>query len=382
MTKDLATAPRSGYIPTLDGWRAIAVLSVVAYHSTVLRLGPFSDAWIHDFGFLGVDLFFAISGLLICSRLLEEEQVNQHISLKAFYVRRFCRILPPAFLFLALLAVLGLAHVVRVDPASWFCSLFFVNNYYFVHLHGSDVALYTNHFWSLAVEEHFYLLLPGVLCLFPRRRIRVLTLLILAFFAFSVVCHANRHWMELLGGNVAYARTEFRMNALLFPALLAVLLRETRFRALCAQWATPLFVILVFGFALVFLLRAGVVPADWLVIPFGLPFLVAGTSLRPSSDLSRILEFAPLRFIGRISYSIYLWQELFFIGRNVGLRAASPLGLLQSVPWNLAAVVLVATFSYFFIEKPFIRLGHRLAPPATPGRLDLDTRKTTTLVAG
>lgn len=390
MAKDLPNASRSGYIPTLDGWRAIAVLGVIAFHASVVRLGPLSDAWLHSLGFLGVDLFFAISGLLICSRLLEEEQIHGHISLKDFYIRRFCRILPPAFLFLVVLGILGLTHVVRVDPRSWLCSALFVNNYYFAHLHASyyfghlqdpDQGFYTNHFWSLAVEEHFYLLLPGILYFFPRRRVRILTILILFFLALSILVRAHPTWMIALGGNAAYARTELRINALLFPALMAILLRGPRFRAFCTNWSTPLFIILFFGFVMVMGLKLGIVPDDWLVLPVALPFLVAGTSLQPASDLSRILEVAPLRFLGRISYSLYLWQQLFFIGSSLPYRAAGPLAHLQGGPWNIAAILLVASGSYFLIEKPFIRLGHRLAPPATPGHRDLDAGTTAVLVA-
>ncbi|HLY41351.1 MAG TPA: acyltransferase [Terracidiphilus sp.] len=390
MANDLPNASRSGYIPTLDGWRAIAVLGVVAFHAPLLRIGIFSDAWLHDYGFLGVDLFFAISGLLICSRLLDEENIHQNISLKAFYIRRFCRILPPAFLYLAALGILGLAHIVRVDLASWLCSILFVNNYRFAHLHtiyyfghlqDPELGLYTNHFWSLAVEEHFYLLLPGILYFFPKRRVRILSILILFFLALSIVVRAHPSWMIALGGNAAYARTELRINALLFPALLAILLRREPVRAFCTKWATPLFILLVFGFALIAALRLGIVPADWLVLPFALPFLVAGTALRPASHVSRLLELAPLRWMGRISYSVYLWQQLFFIGSNVPYRAARPLGFLQVAPWNLLALVLVASASYFLIEKPFIRLGHRLAPPATPGHRDLDAGKRPNMVA-
>ncbi|SRR5579864_9503947 len=85
----------SGYLPTLDGWRAIAVLSVILFHDARHSYGVFTTAWFHDNSAIGEDVFFAISGLLICSRLLEEENKYGRISLRRFYIRRAFRILPP-----------------------------------------------------------------------------------------------------------------------------------------------------------------------------------------------------------------------------------------------------------------------------------------------
>lgn len=91
-----AAARRSkDYMPTLDGWRAISVLAVMLYHDSLHSLGSLSTRWFHNFGYVGVDVFFAISGLLICSRLLAEERKYGQISLKHFYIRRAFRIRLP-----------------------------------------------------------------------------------------------------------------------------------------------------------------------------------------------------------------------------------------------------------------------------------------------
>jgi peptidoglycan/LPS O-acetylase OafA/YrhL len=369
MTPSSAAKSRSGYIPTLDGWRAIAVFSVIAFHGQVFNFGRFSDAFLHENGHFGVDLFFAISGILICSRLLEEEDLHGTISLKAFYIRRFCRILPPALLYLAVIGLLGLFQIVHVGLTAWICSLFFAGNYYVAHVHSMTVSPFTNHFWSLAVEEHFYLFLPGVLLFFPKMRTRILAVLIVLFVAYTGwICSTNA-WQTVLGGRYYLVRTDMRMNGLLFPALLAILLTNARFRCFCTRWLHPLALLLVLGAAAFASKKAGLGLIDWLIVPFGFPFLIMSTFLRPKGVLSRLLEFAPLRFLGRISYSIYLWQQLFF-----SADAPAPsgmLGVLASWPWNLIATLALASASYYVIEKPFMRLGHRLAPPATPGRSDL-----------
>ena len=117
---------RSGYLPTLDGWRAIAIAGVLLDHATsgfhrqaswypLLRTGP-----------NGVSLFFAISGFLICSRLLEEEQLFGSISLKGFYIRRACRIFPAALTYLLVVAALAIGSLILVTPLEWWsCVLFF-----------------------------------------------------------------------------------------------------------------------------------------------------------------------------------------------------------------------------------------------------------------
>src|SRR5580698_3634021 len=101
-----SAASKPHYLPTLDGWRALAILAVMFSHDSVHTLGPFTTAWLYQHGDLGVDLFFAISGILICSRLLTEEESQGFISRRNFYIRRVFRILPPAIFFLATLLLL------------------------------------------------------------------------------------------------------------------------------------------------------------------------------------------------------------------------------------------------------------------------------------
>src|ERR1700728_4808234 len=168
---------QSTYIPTLDGWRALSIVLVILHHSqlrcTVPILGPLLQA-LANLGEVGVELFFAISGLLICSRLLDEESRSGRISVKGFYTRRFFRILPAAIFYLLVVATLAMFHVIPLFPLDWFGALLFFRNYamLFEYLRHSPLALhwYTGHFWSLSMEEHFYLVLPGVLVFFKKTR--------------------------------------------------------------------------------------------------------------------------------------------------------------------------------------------------------------------
>ena len=118
-------------MPTLDGWRAIAVLGVVACHLTYNVAMPHPlTFFLGACGQKGVDLFFGISGLLITSRLLEEYRERHGVSLKQFYIRRAWRILPPSLTYLAVVAFLGVAGVIVVSPSGMLAALFFAKNYF------------------------------------------------------------------------------------------------------------------------------------------------------------------------------------------------------------------------------------------------------------
>jgi peptidoglycan/LPS O-acetylase OafA/YrhL len=360
---DPAVKP-STYIPTLDGWRAVSITLVILHHSQIQShvpiLGPLLQSLAH-FGEVGVDLFFAISGLLICSRLLDEESRAGQINVNGFYVRRLFRILPAAIFYLLVIATLAALQVIPVFPADWFASLFFFRNYamLFEYLNHSPLPLhwYTGHFWSLSMEEHFYLVLPAVLVAFKRTRRWVL-----AGMAVSVAL-----WRMVLA-HVMHRdyqfnfRTDTHVDALLIPALIVLALypltRNEAARRYIRVWSFPMF-----GAMWLFLLTTRV-PCFFPLQAIVLSLLILSTALRPNTVQGRILETKPLRWIGCISYSLYLWQQLFF---GVNFAGSPPgLALLRNPPINLLALLVCATFSYYVIEKPFIRLGHKLASTSIP----------------
>jgi peptidoglycan/LPS O-acetylase OafA/YrhL len=353
---------KAGYLPTLDGWRAIAILAVIFQHDTLHSIGFFSTGWLflHG-GWSGVDLFFAISGLLICSRLLEEEQVFGRISLRHFYIRRAFRILPPALAFLGAIAILLLTGVLHIGWREWFGTAFFVRNYTALLGKTGVDSYFTGHFWSLAVEEHFYLILPAVLVL-TRKRWRVPTLLGLSLIVAVHRLHVldSRPWRQVL------FHTDIRLDGLLIPAIFAVLAQSSVVREKMRRWLR---------FWPLTLVAAMILYGKWegsfwqmTLVAVLMPMSVLGAVLNPGGRLALVLEWAPLKYLGRISYGIYIWQELFFTHHaNVGY----PLGILENTPLRYVATLAIAMISYHFLERPLIKLGHRLAPPATPGREDI-----------
>ena len=153
-----------GYIFTLDGWRALAIIAVLADH--IVGYEFHGHRWLFALtriGANGVSLFFAISGFLICSRLLEEQSAFGRISLKGFYIRRACRILPAALAYLMFITLLAFLGYIALDRREFWATLFFWRNYLpkgWIHRGWGG---YTVHYWSLAVEEHFYLIWPILL---------------------------------------------------------------------------------------------------------------------------------------------------------------------------------------------------------------------------
>ncbi len=350
---------QSTYIPTLDGWRAVSIGLVIMHHLQVQCTVPILGAVLRsvsDFGEVGVELFFAISGLLICSRLLDEESRYGQISVKGFYIRRCFRILPAAIFYLLVIAILAAFHVIPLLPVDWFGALLFFRNYAMVleYLHHSPLALhwYTGHFWSLSMEEHFYLVLPGVLVRFKRMRFRVLGSLAVAValwrFVVAHVIHMNYQ---------INFRTDTHVDALLIPAMITLalypLMRNRAARRYLPAWCFPMLIAMEIG------LLITRIPFFSTLQAIVVPLLILSTVLHPGTIQGSILESKPIRWIGWISYSLYLWQQLFF-GTNF---VSSPPGLavLRASPVNIMALLGCATFSYYLVEKPFVRLGHKVA---------------------
>jgi peptidoglycan/LPS O-acetylase OafA/YrhL len=327
------TRSKQGYIPGLDGWRAIAIGAVLLSHS-------FPSTYWTRHGALGVNLFFAISGFLITTRLLEEHALTGRVSLKNFYIRRAFRILPPALTFLTVAAALAACGVIVSTRTDFVSALVFLRNYW-----GTDPqhGWYTAHFWSLAVEEHFYLFWPALLVLAGVRRSRFLApALAIGFAAWRSLDMRHAFVPPFLHNEM---RSDYRMDALLWGCTLALLAPLWNRRQ--SQAKAPLYMAVIPLVAAVVLniyQPQGYEAAQAVLFP-----VVLALSVTHSTGF---LEWAPLRWIGRLSYSLYLWQQLFFSHFHHGL--------LQRFPLNLALALSCACLSYYLIEKPLMRLGHRM----------------------
>ncbi|HEX4773105.1 MAG TPA: acyltransferase [Bryobacteraceae bacterium] len=343
----------TSYIPTLDGWRAVAILLVLWHHlgKAVYLNGP-DHYWIDSqtrLGTIGVPIFFGLSGFLITALLLQEFQSRYRISLKSFYIRRCFRILPPLLVFLIALELLGLV-LTRLEFVS---SLLFFRNY----AAAVSGGLFTFHLWSLSVEEHFYFLWPTILCVLLRRGNPLTpTVLIAVGFGVWEVIDFHFHFLHRLAPMLdTPMRTDLRLAGLIWGCAAGIIFQNVGFRGIAARYLTwP-----VFGLAFL-LLACSQVVALRLATVWGaalIPILIFGTAAHPDWKLSTVLEWRLLRWIGRISYSLYLWQQLFLVPR----WDAHPFPLIQSLPFSILLPFACAAASHAWIEQPTIRIGRRLA---------------------
>ena len=352
---------KSGYIATLDGWRGVAIICVIVAHCTIgWRAIPGWARLFAGLGPKGVQLFFAISGILITSRLIEEYNWSSNINLRAFYVRRACRILPPAMTYLLVLGLLFVIGVISLPMKPWAASALFCRNYF-----GGLTDWYTDHFWSLSVEEQFYLIWPTLLAWLGLRNCKTAAFILISMIAawrWFDFCHnwGSRAFPEAH----FWFRSDIIFDGLLWGCLYALLLQSEPMRARFRQslsLAAPAIPFLLIAPAAVSELSTRH-QSPWSVTAEAmlLPAAVTSTILNPSSVVGNLLESTPIRWVGRLSYSLYIWQQAF-------LRDSEGGWLLL----RLAAVFVCGCISFYFIERPLTRLGHRWAPPATPGHIDL-----------
>ncbi len=350
--------PGANHLPTLDGWRAIAIGLVLFSHG----LDGFTTGLTHTWpalkllGLLGVQIFFGLSGFLITNRLLAEEARHGRISLPGFYWRRSFRILPAALVFLSVVGVLATLGMVPVSAERWLATLLFTANY-----SHAEPSWYLAHFWSLAVEEHFYLVWPAVFLALPALRRRCL--LVLAAALAVTLWRVLAFKFQLTSDSPAqfWGRTDIQADALLWGVLLALAwdapgMRHFLRGLLTHSAAVPLLLLTLAGLQCLPTL-------DWkLALPLItlkavlIPLALLATQLQSQGRVGRLLESRAFVVVGRLSYSLYLWQQLFLVwdGKHVPALAG-----LQHMPWNWLALLACAALSYRFIEQPMIALGHR-----------------------
>jgi peptidoglycan/LPS O-acetylase OafA/YrhL len=358
-----ARLPRVGYIPALDGLRALAVVAVLLYHGDV--------KWMPG-GFLGVDVFFVISGYLITSLLLGDWREHHHIRFGRFYLRRARRLLPALFLMMgvvALYALLFLPDTVAELRGQSLAAIFYVENWYLVfHKVSYFVAVgrpsMLRHVWSLAVEEQFYLLWPIIfaflLARFGRQRNKLLLAVVGGAVASAVLMAVL--YKPFTDPSRVYFGTDTRASTMLIGAALAIIWTPWRLTRQTAKSA-PLLLDLMSIVGLVgvtwFFLNAGefdnwMYRGGFVLLALFAALLIAAT-VHPASRLSpRVFALPVLVWVGVRSYGIYLWHwPIYMVTRP---HADVPLTGIPLLVLRLALTVLFATVSYKYVEEP-IRHG-------------------------
>ena len=336
------------YQPSLDGLRAIAIAAVVLYHAT--------DFTFPASGQLGVDLFFVLSGFLITTILVDEHRRRAGaVSLASFYRRRAFRLLPAMLALLTVLvvvaSVMGDVHETALGAAA---GIGYVMNHVVAGGYGESLPDGLAHLWSLSAEEQFYLVWPLVLIGFFRGRLGLA-----AWACATGIVLLQLRALDLLATGAATQRVEFgvdtRSVSILTGCLLALLLAGRSGPAPKIPPRLELVAPVLFVSLLV---------VDWKRSLFAGPLLVAALcaavlvvqALDRTSPVARVLSVAPMVFLGRISYGLYLWHLPILATFGV-LGAGLTLVAVPAVALSIAA----ATASYYLVELPFLRRKSRPA---------------------
>jgi len=377
MAEEVREAPhqRLAYLPALDGVRAFAVVAVMMYH------GGLS---ITTGGFMGVDTFFVLSGFLITSLLVSEWRQSLTIRLGAFWARRARRLLPALLLMLLFVAFFasvivpkGTYPALRLDALA---TLLYVSNWHFIlvnsnYFNETAAASPLIHTWSLAVEEQFYLIWPLVV-LGILRVTKSLQVLFAVCCAAAVGSAVEMYLLfrHTLSTNRVYLGTDTRAQCLFIGCALAVGLvlltkrshaegrlaegelwspAARRGRTLCAVLGLAGAVIAVVIWVATSTTSSFPYEGGFFVIGLGTAGVILSVVGAPRSPVPRLLSLAPIRYIGRISYGLYIWHWPLFIWLNA---ARTGLAGYELFAVRAAVTLAVAVASYHLVEQP-IRQG-------------------------
>lgn len=353
-------------LPGLNGLRAVSILMVILSH--LFSHGFFDKNGLLKYpalilnGQFGVNIFFVISGFLITWLLLKEEQQskNHTISLKKFYLRRIFRIFPAYYFLLLGYVFLSLIGFLHFSTTSWISALTYTKQFF---PESNEMA----HLWSLSVEECFYLIWPALFLLFPNQR----TLLALSVIAIVTIARFFQYqypqpfWVNsifstgdalMMGCLLAMHKEKIgsvvlkmqKWIGIFIPALIGCILIDKylyHLEAVASQMNQPhpfLNILAKLGYAL--LGNIGLVTNVFIGL-----LVIAAISLNGIGN--RWLNMPLMDYLGKLSYSIYLWQQLF--------TSDIPLWHRFPVPVLLLFIVGCAMFSYYIIEKPFLRLKRK-----------------------
>jgi len=314
-------------IPSLDGVRAIAISLVVMGHWAEVR---FQSDVAGSFASLGRRIFFVLSGYLITMLLMKEYGKTGSLDLRRFYVRRAYRILPAAIAFM--LPV----YVIFWHELRWYhmaAAAFYLVNFDFTH------PWFLGHLWSISVQEQFYFLWPCVLKKWQRHRVAI----VIAVIAFSPLFRVACHLLQLHGR--ADETFPAVADILAIGCLLAFFGKKVP--QIRMGWAALMLVPVVLVPVYVGAMRFHITPVLLFVLWPVMHFSIAGLLLHVVQRPYWILNVKPVAWLGKISYSLYLWQQLFAYGEHPR-------------PWYFVLFAVgAACGSYYLIEQPMLRMRER-----------------------
>jgi peptidoglycan/LPS O-acetylase OafA/YrhL len=337
---------KAGHLPSLDGLRALAIFLVLLGHSNGTRGFVSLDLVIKDYAYLGVVVFFVISGFLITRLMLVEHSEHGRVSLRLFHARRALRLFPAAYAFIACVCLLWWIGVVHLQARDVWCAVTYTMNY----LPGRSWQF--GHLWALSLEEQFYLLWPFAFVIFGPRRVGWVAA---GGILIGPVARAAA-WL-FLRGTPYYGLELFPLVAdcIAMGCLLGKISDWLETQNWYLQLFRPVYSLGLLALALLIRRYTGytVVSVFGTSVVNACIAVLVHRSVYCSRDwVGIVLNWKPVVYVGGLSYSLYLWQQL-FLNRNSS-------DWINAFPQNLLFAVAAALGSYYLLEKPLLRLRHRL----------------------
>ncbi|MEH1863707.1 MAG: acyltransferase [Nostoc sp.] len=342
-------------INSFDGLRAIAIFLVLLDHAKN-TIQSKSDIWNLGSIFianssLGVRLFFVLSGYLITIILLKETNESGTIDLKRFYVRRAIRLFPSLYCFIAVFFVLNLIAHLNISIEQFIAAATFTWNYLGPFHNGSFVGTwFLGHLWTLSLEEQFYLLWPPLLLFLGINKSRKLSLFLI--LSMPIIRVASYFFFPSIKGYLNMM-LHTSIDSIMVGCLMAILTKfptstqriyKLKGFSIAILLIWPLFITPI----LAHLIRGYLISIGLTIDAIILGILIAWLHANPLSYANKLLSIPVLVYIGKISYSLYIWQQLFFTNQNTTISGI--------FPYNLGFSFLAGLVSYYLIEKPCLKL--------------------------
>ena len=351
---------KESHLLSLDGLRAVSVIFVLVFHVLMSFKTRFSFDYLAN---LGVQFFFVISGFLITTLLLKEKVSKGSISLGNFYVRRFFRIIPVAYLYLSIVLLLDIVFKLHLKLIYLLTSFLFIRNFFET---ATGIDHLSTHYWSLSVEEQFYLIFPFIL----KRSFRVYLVFLSGIMAFSFLLDflgfgfgislETGAWMKFLVQII----TQFQ--GITIGSLTSIILFKTN-SSFNIENKTMINLGLFVTIILLTLYPATCFFNLIMILKCALFAMILVINLNPAGNvIFKALNSNAMKLIGVLSFSIYIWQQPFTQGLNIINQTSIMKHFENKVPIDIVITIaslmvlsVISYVSYYYYERKFLKLRER-----------------------
>jgi len=374
---DVSKERKLSYVPELDGMRGFAILAVMCFHANV----PFLMG-----GFIGVDVFFVLSGFLITSLIINEYDATSKLNLKNFYMRRLLRLGPALLLLLLIFSLFSIIFLSKDEAQSnlidTIISLFYMSNWArALSIHPPD---YLGHTWSLSIEEQFYILWPLTLLVLLRIFNNRWTVAFVVFL-FAMTAWLLRIYLIYSGSsferlyNGLDTRADSLMIGCVFGIILSSDLLNNRIKNILSKWLSILSPFSIFCLIFISVGMRWKNPQMYYWVFFAIEIFTAVLLLHlfinNNSLIHKLLSMRWIVWVGSISYGLYLWHyPIYRILYSLSYRG------IELITYGAIVTFMISAFSFYMLEKPFLKIKKNYSVNITPEKANVFGRQRSPLL--